>query len=289
MILVTGATGNLGKAILNELQKQNPDTKITAMIRDKKKAEDLASLNLEIVEASYDDKNSLLQAFNGVDKLVFISGNADTETRIKQHQNVVEAAAESGVKQVYYTSFSNPVPETKFSFTFAHTATEKLIRESGLNYTFLRNALYADLLIGSAQEAAKTGKITTASANGKVGYIPRFEIAAAIAAVVLSDKYVNQSLELANNKLYSYLDIAEILSKILGRTVTLNLVSTKAIEKVYSGMGFPQFLAEGLASSFDAIEDNEYDFSTDDFKKITGRNPIDLAGFLESAKSYFLN
>lgn len=289
MILVSGASGSLGGAILNELEKQNPDARVAAMVRDKNKAEVLTTKGIKLVEANYDNKNSLLTAFKGVDKLIFISGNADTDTRIKQHENVVEAAKETGVKHIYYTSFSNPVPETKFSFTHAHTATEKLIKESGINYTFLRDALYADLIIGSAREAANTGKITTASATGKVGYIPRFEIAAALVTAVLSDNYVNESVELVSNKLYNYQDIAEILSKILDKPITLNLISSSQIEKVYAGMGLPQFLSEGLATSFVAIEANEYNFTSDDFKKITGREPIDLATFLESSKSYFLN
>jgi len=288
MILVTGASGGLGTAIINVLLETLPANQIGALVRNPEKSASLQEKDIQIFVSDYNNQKTLVKAFTGVDKLVFVSGNDETDERISQHRNVINAAVEAKINHVYYTSFSNPVENSKFTFTKAHAVTERYIEKSGLNYTFLRNSFYAEILLPAARNAYQTGKLTTAAPYGKTPFIPRFELAAAIAAIVTSNQHPPRAVELTGSRLYSYSDIAELISLTTGKNISLDIITTEEFKEVYLSMQMPEFLAEGLASIFDAIEAREYEFISDDFKKYTGRDPMDLKVFLEASKSFIL-
>ena len=144
MILVTGATGPLGKAVVESLLKKTPASNITALVRDPAKSEALKEQGVDIRQGDYNNYDSLVKAFTGIDKLYFVSGN-DIPNRSTQQANVVRAAKQAGVKHILYTSFQRK--NETFSSPIAlvaqsHLQTEKALKESGIPYTILKHTLY---------------------------------------------------------------------------------------------------------------------------------------------------
>lgn len=147
-ILITGATGHLGKAVINELISRNQTGQLSAMVRDLSKGRELETKGVQLVQGDYNDYDSLVAAFQGVDKLYFVSGS-DVAHRSRQHENIVQAANAANVGHVIYTSFQRKTEDGSSPIAFvaqAHLLAEKLIRAPGLTYTILKHALYADVL-----------------------------------------------------------------------------------------------------------------------------------------------
>ncbi len=192
MILVTGATGNLGKSTIDYLlTKGFSSTNIVALVRDEEKAADLKAKGIALRTGDYDNYDQLVTAFRGVEKLLLVSGS-DIANRTKQQANAVNAAKEAGVNHILYTSFErkNETETSPISFVAAsHISTENLIKQSGMAYTIFRNNLYMDVLpwffgenvietgiflpAGETQ-AALTLRDDMAEAAANMGYIGAF-------------------------------------------------------------------------------------------------------------------
>ena len=147
-ILVTGATGGLGGEVLKLLVQKSGTEGVSAIARNVSKLASYKEKGVNVIQADYDDKESLVKAFQGIDTLYFVSGS-DIPKRALQHQNVVAAAKEARVKQVVYTSFQRK-DETANSplapVASAHLQTEKLLKESGMTYTIMKHTLYSEVL-----------------------------------------------------------------------------------------------------------------------------------------------
>ena len=148
--LITGATGGLGGSVAMNLKKKNQDAKIVVLVRDanSEKAQVLKRHGFELRQADYDDKAALVKAFQNIDQLYFVSGS-DIARRTSQHENVVEAAKEANVRHILYTSISaNEIDPNSalYAALKVHEQTENWIKKSGLDYTFLRHNLYAEVI-----------------------------------------------------------------------------------------------------------------------------------------------
>ena len=219
MILVTGATGHLGNATINFLLNKVPASKVGALVRNKKKAAPLNAKGVQIISGDYDNYDSLVKAFNGVDKLLLISGN-DVANRQQQHENVIKAAKEAGVKHIFYTSFtrknetsSNPLGILASS----HIETDRLIKESGIPYTIMLNGLYADALPMFFGEKVLEAGIVLPAGEGKAAFTSRLDIAEAAANLLTTDGHKNKTYELSNTENYSFEDAAGILTELSGK------------------------------------------------------------------------
>ncbi|MGI3783438.1 MAG: NAD(P)H-binding protein, partial [Janthinobacterium lividum] len=167
-IAVTGATGQLGRLIVAGLKSTIPVDQVVAVVRDAEKA---ADLGVTVRVAPYEDVDALAAAFEGVDILVFISGDTPG-VRVPQHTNVVRAAQRAGVGRVVYTS-APKAADTTLILAPEHKATEELLRESGLTWTFLRNNWYSENYAGTLTAAAATGEIVSAAGDGRVASASR--------------------------------------------------------------------------------------------------------------------
>jgi len=187
MILITGATGQLGRAVVKQLAKRVAAERIGVFVHDERKAADLKEQGVKLFVGNYDDIASLDQAMRGVEKVLLISGTE--QNRIQQHQNVVDAAQRAGVQLIAYTSravkgqdtASNPLME-------GHFATEAYIKRSGLTYALLRNALYMDVIplyLGGAQVFETSIYLPTGA--GKVAFALRSELGEAIANLLADE------------------------------------------------------------------------------------------------------
>ncbi|HET9501982.1 MAG TPA: SDR family oxidoreductase [Hymenobacter sp.] len=283
-ILVTGATGGLGKAVVENLLKTVSPGDISVLVRDPAKAAALQAQGVTVKQGDYNDYASLVTAFQGVDKLFLVSGN-DIPNRVPQHTNAINAAKEAGVQHVVYTSFQRKTEDGSSAAAFvaeAHLATEKLLKESGLTYTILKNALYLDVLPLFMGPVLDTNTIYLPAKEGKVPYASRADMGAAGAAVLTGTGHENQSYDISNDTSYSFHDIAKILSDLSGKQIQYASPDAEAFGSALAAAGVPAGIIEMTAGFCVAIEQGEFDFPATDLEKLLGRQPETAEQFLKA-------
>lgn len=288
-ILITGATGGLGSAVADFLSKKIGNKDISVLVRDPKseKAADLRNMGFELRVGDYDDKSSLLKAFEGTDILYFVSGS-DLAARMPQHKNVIEAATEAKIGHLFYTSASlkDLSPDSPlYPGMSAHIETEKRIRESGINYTILRHNLYAEVIpmfLGDRNQLLNTESIYLPAGSGKTAFVPRIELAEAGAnALANADKNKNKIYELNGNEKVAFSEIADYLTAITGKSISYVSPEVKEFEETLSKHGVPEQYI-GLMSVFgQGIADGVFDSPTTDIDAILGRKTLPVKSFLE--------
>ena len=287
-ILITGATGQLGKATIDFLiQKGVAANQISALARSEKKAADLSAKGINIKIGDYLNYSSLVSAFDGVEKLFFISGN-ELNTRIEQHRNVMNAAKETGVKHIVYTSGfrKNETETSPVAFLVQqHIETEKLIKASGIPYTLLLNGLYADVLPGFLGEDVLATGVFLPAGNGKAAFTVRLDIAEAAANILLTTGHENKAYIFTNTENNDLNEIAGFLGELSGKQVKyLNPSKAEYLETV-TKLGLPQEYAEMLVSFSEAIEQGEFEAVNTDLERLLGRKPTSLADYLKQVYS----
>ena len=284
-ILVTGATGHLGKAVTSFLLQKTEAENIRLLVRDAAKAEDFRSKGVEIALGDYNDHGSLVQAFKDIDKLYLVSGT-DIENRSAQQENVINAAKEAGVKHVIYTSVQhkNESAESPMAFIVnSHVHTEKVLKASGLTYTMLQHNLYADIIPMFAGEKLLENKtIYLPAGDGKTAFATREDMAEA-GAVVLLDKtgqFDNKTIQIGGSEAVSWGQIAAIISKITGETITYVSPSAVDFTATLTQANVPAEYI-GIFSGFgQGISEGEFDVVTYELENLLGRNPVTAEVYL---------
>lgn len=255
---------------------------ISVLVRDENKAADLKARGINIVKGNYDDYASLVAAFEGVEKLVFVSGN-DVVNRLPQHENVIKAAKEAGVKHVVYTS-SERKNETATSpiaiITEAHVKTEKWLEESGLQYTFLKNTLYMDLVPSLVDKVLETGTVYYPAGKGKAALVLRTEMAEATANVLITEGHEGKSYSISNVENYSFQDVADIISEISGRKIIYVSPTVEEYTATLANAGIPAAHSSIFAGMASAQAQEEFANTSNDLEKLLGRKPMSLQEYL---------
>ncbi|QUL57802.1 NmrA family NAD(P)-binding protein [Paenibacillus tritici] len=222
-IMITGATGQLGILIMEYLLERIPAGQMIAGVRKLEQAAPLQEQGIGVRVADYDVPESLNEAFDGITRLLLISSShTDDNVRLAQHKRVIDAAVQSGVGHILYTGFafsqrrSDPGKPDN-----VHTLTEQAIMESGLEYTFLRNALYIDFVgVLGLKEALSSGELITAPGEWRFNSVGRRDLAlAATAAVLGEDGAGNHIYELTAPQTWDFDDLAEVLTEVAGKPV----------------------------------------------------------------------
>lgn len=285
MILVTGATGHFGKATLQALlAKGIPAHQLTALVRNETAATEYSNQGLNTGIADYDDYASLVSAFTGIEKLLFISGS-DILKRLTQHENVINAAIDAGVKHVVYTSFQRK-NETETSplwiVSQSHIQTERWLEQSGMAYTILKNNLYMDFLPGFIGEnVLESGVLYVPAGQGKVGAVLRSEMAEAAATILTTPNHEGKTYDFTNTQALSYEAMAEIIATVSGRKINYISPSEVDYKTVLSHHGVPEE-AIGIFSSFAIAQaQGELDTESQDLVELLGRQPLSIADFLK--------
>ena len=243
---VTGASGQLGRLVLDELLQKVEPGAIVAIVRDPSKLSNYAAKGIEVRRGDYDDPASLESALAGVDRLLLISGNALGE-RPRQHKNVTDAAKKAGVGYIAYTSILG-ADDTPIKLGGEHRATEATLAESGLSYDLIRNGWYNENYVGSLPAQVEAGVITGAAGQGRVSSAARADYAAGAAEVLVNGKG-GEVYELAGDESWSMEEFAAKVSHQSGKEVKYQDMSETDYAKSLEAVGLPDYVARIVANS----------------------------------------
>ncbi|AJJ19201.1 MULTISPECIES: SDR family oxidoreductase [Yersinia] len=247
MIAVTGATGQLGRLVINALLKKVPASEIIAAVRNPEKAHDLAALGVQIRKADYSQPATLDTAFQGVDKLLLIS-SSEVGQRIAQHSAVIAAAKRAGVKLLAYTSLLH-ADKSPLGLGEEHRATEALLRESGLPVVLLRNGWYTENYAASIAPALAHGAFIGAVAEGRIASAAREDYAEAAAVVLTQGNQAGKVYELAGDDIYTLAEFSAEIARQSGKPVVYHDLSEADFKQALLGAGLPDVFASLLADS----------------------------------------
>lgn len=247
MIAITGATGQLGQHVINNLLKTVPASEIVAIVRNPAKADALSQKGITVRQADYTDQAAFTTALSGVEKLLLIS-SSEVGQRATQHQNVINAAKAAGVKFIAYTSLLH-ADKSPLGLRDEHIATEKALAESGIPYALLRNGWYTENYLASAPPALEHGVFIGAAGDGKIAAATREDYAAAAAKVIEEEGHAGNVYELAGDTAWTLSELAAELSKQSGKPVTYQNLSQADFAAALKSVGLPAGLADMLADS----------------------------------------
>ena len=277
MIVVTGANGQLGRRILEQLiARRGGASGIAASVRDPGKSADLVSRGIEVRAADFDRAESLPAAFAGARTLVLVSTDGPKAQRIAQHASAIGAAQAAGVERIVYTSFIDVAAESPAEFAAVHRATEAELVASGLAWTALRNPLYAELLPMALAGALETGVFHLPAGPGKASFISRADLAEATAAATLAPALAKNVYELTGQATHDYHEVAAAVSRVTGKAIRYEPVSEDAYAEALAGYGLPAWLARAVANMYSAVAEGRFDRVTNDFAALVGRPPRPL-------------
>ncbi|MBD9467882.1 SDR family oxidoreductase [Pseudoxanthomonas sp. PXM01] len=278
-LLVTGASGQLGSAVVRHLLDtlKFPAERIIVTSRSPEGLADLAARGVTVRAADFDQPGSLVAAFAGADRLLLVSTDALMEPgkRLTQHRAAVQAAVDAGVKHVVYTSL--PSADTSHvSFAPDHWGTEQALSASSLGWTVLRNAWYFENLAYSLPGALASGEWATAAGEGRIAYIARDDLARAAAVALASGNATNRILTLTGERAWSARDIAARVSALTGKPLAVVDITPEQLVEGLKAHGFPPVLADVFASFDAATAAGDLGAVTDDYAQLTGQTPTAL-------------
>jgi NAD(P)H dehydrogenase (quinone) len=284
MILVTGASGHFGKATIQFLlQRGIPASEVVALVRNENQASDFTEQGVGIAIGDYDDYTSLVKAFKEIDKLLFVSGN-DIGKRLAQHENVIKAAKEAGVKHIVYTSFQRKnESDTSPLWVVAqsHIQTENWLKESGIGYTILKNNLYMDFLPGFiGEKVLETGSIYVPAGDGKISAVLRSEMAEAAATILASAITPTSVYEFTNTEAASYDEIGATIAAVTGKAIRYISPSADEYVSTLKQYGLPGEVIGIFAGFAEAQAQGELDTTSTDLTTLLGRKPVSVVDFI---------
>lgn len=268
-IVVTGATGALGRLVVEHLLTTVPASEVAAVVRDKEKAAGLAAKGVELRIADYDRPETLAGAFRSGDRVLLISGN-QVGSRVAQHTAVIDAAKAAGVAQLAYTGILGG-PDADFTLADEHRATEQLILDSGLPYTFLRNGWYTENQTENLAPVLAHGAVVGSAGEGRIAYASRDDYAAAAAAVLTGEGHLNRAYELSGDTALSYADYAAVVAKATGKEIVHNDVPAAVHQEILTGAGLPEGFAAILVDVDQAVRRGRLAGTSGELSRLIGR------------------
>jgi NAD(P)H dehydrogenase (quinone) len=247
MIAITGATGQLGRLVIDHLLNRLRADQVVAIVRDPVKAADLAGRGITVRQADYDDPATLEAALSGVEKLLLISSN-EVGRRLSQHRNVIDAAKAAGVKFVNYTSVLH-ADRSLLGLAEEHRQTEAYLESSGLSFALLRNGWYTENYTASIPSALTLGALVGSAGDGRISSAARADYAEAAAIVLASPVEPGQIFELAGDEAYTLSELAAEISRQSGKEIPYRDLPEAEYRQLLIQAGLPEHVAALLADS----------------------------------------
>ena len=275
MIAITGATGLLGRHVIENLLQTVPAGQIVAIVRNPAKGASLSRKGIVVRQADYNDEASLIRALQGVEKLLLIS-SSEIGQRVTQHRNVINAAKSANAKFIAYTSLLH-ADTSPLGLHTEHVETEKMLADSGILYTLLRNGWYTENYLASVPAALEHGVFIGAAGDGKIASAARADYAAAAARVISEDGHAGKVYELAGDEAWTLSDLAKELTEQSGKNVVYQNLSQADFVAALKNAGLPDELSEMLADSDVGASGGGLFDDSHTLSKLIGRPTITLA------------
>lgn len=276
-IAVTAASGNLGPLVVDELLKRGVrPSQIVAVVRDPSKVNALAVQGVTIRLGNYDNPPSLIAAFEGVDRVLVISGS-ELGRRVQQHANAIDAARDAGVSLVAYTSILRAGEATVNPLLEEHVGTEQYLESSGLPFVMLRHGFYTENYVAQARQALASGELVTSAGEGRTASASRRDFAAAAAEVLTSPGHEGRRYALAGDTGWTMHDLAEVVGRVESQQVHVRQVDAALHLETLLGTGVPEPFAKVMVAIDQAVLAGELDTAGDDLARLAGRptTPLD--------------
>ncbi|HFZ8994468.1 TPA: SDR family oxidoreductase [Citrobacter freundii] len=274
MIAVTGASGQLGQLIIENLLKNLSPGQIVAIVRNAEKASCLSQRGITVREADYNDESAYASALQGVNKLLFIS-SSEVGQRATQHRNVIHAAIAAKVEFIAYTSLLH-ADKSPLALAHEHVETEKMLADSGIPYALLRNGWYTENYLASLPAALKHGVFIGAAGEGKIASAARADYAAAAARVISEGDHAGKIYELAGDDAWTLKQLTNELTRQSGKNVIYKNLSETDFAAALKGAGLPAGLADMLANSDSGASKGGLYDDSHTLSKIIGRPTTSL-------------
>jgi uncharacterized protein YbjT (DUF2867 family) len=280
VIVITGASGNVGGAAARLLAEQEHQVRLLA--RDPARAPELAGC--EVVAADYGDPASVDRCLQEGDRVFMVSMHREPNERIVLHRQFVEAATRARAGQLVYLSFLSASLESSFPHSRSHRATEELIRASGLPFTFLRTSLYLNAIL----EELGNGVMRGPGGDGRVSWVGREDCGAVVAAVLTQSGHEGQTYDVTGPEAPTLAETAAVISDVCGREFRYDDEPMEEALRWRAGAGYSPWIVRVWTGMYDAIKDGELAPVSDVVERIGGRKPTALREFVTEKREEFL-
>ena len=280
-IAITGATGQLGNLVIEQLLQLTAAQNIVALVRKIDKAEHFKVQGIEPREFDYDRPETLVPALLGIDKLLLISAN-EIGRRTPQHKAVIDAAKVAGVPYLAYTSLlrANTSP---LGLAQEHRETEKLIQDSGITYTFLRNNWYSENYLAGVAHTIEIGTLFGAAQDGRISSASRIDYAEAAAKVLTSTGHENKTYELAGSESFSLSDLATFIGQAVNKDIIYQNLSAEEYTQGLTQAGLPAGLVDVIVDAdIQTIQGAMYSASKD-LEQLIGHKTTSIQDAIKAA------
>ena len=277
-IAITGATGQLGRLVVERLKRRVPADRIVALVRSPEKA---ADLGVAVRRFDYTDAATLAPALEGVKTILLIS-SSEVGQRAVQHRNVVEAAKQAGAGHIVYTSLLH-ADRSPLSLAVEHRETEAMLRESGIPFTILRNGWYTENDTAAIGGALAGGAVIGSAGDGRISSATRADYAAAAVAVLTGSGHEGKVYELAGDTAWTKSDLAAEISRQTGKTISYRNLSPADYADALAGFGIPADFARMIAGWDAAVAEGAVFDDSRQLSTLIGRPTTPLADAVAEA------
>jgi NAD(P)H dehydrogenase (quinone) len=281
-IAITGASGALGRATADLVLRTVDPREVVLTTRNPDGLSDLAALGAQVRRVDFAEPDTLATAFAGVDRLLLISTDA-VGARLDHHRAAISAAVDAGVRHVVYTSVPEPVPANPALVVADHAGTEQALRDSGPQWTMLRNNLYAHMQVPVIQQAIASGRLVTNAGAGGTAYVTREDCAAAAAAVLTQDGHEGRAYDVTGPEALRAADLVDLAREIGDRDVELVTVDDAAFLAGLRAAGLPDGVAELVTSFGAAVRGGFLAGVSSAVADLSGHKPTPLADVVRAA------
>lgn len=277
-VAITGITGHLGRLVIAKLTSTAPSTEVVGLARSPAKA---ADLGLPVREADYEQPATLAHALEGIDTLLLISAS-ELGKRARQHRNIINAASRAHVKRIIYTSLLHADSST-LNLAGEHLETERMLRDSGIAHTILRNGWYTENYTGSIKGTVASSTLVGSAGAGRISSAARVDYAEAAVAVLTGRGHDGRTYELAGDTAWMLSDLAEEVSRQTGKSIAYRNLPEAEYAAALQGFGVPSDFARAIASwdvsaSQGALFDDSHELS-----KLIGHATTSMAATVAQA------